>query len=96
MKPGSLVECIDGYPLAFLQDCAVVKKGDILTVRGINSIDIKCPNGDYIPIVFYEHINPECPCGCGAEMVYNATDFRELQPPMDISIESLIQEPQTV
>lgn len=97
MKIGSLVECIDGYPGAIVDNCYPIAKGDILTVRAIGNDINKCPNGSIdVPIIFHEHINPVCRCGCGVEMVYDARDFRELQPPMDISIESLISEPQTV
>lgn len=97
MKVGSLVECIEGYPGAISANCYPVMKGDILTVRGIGK-HLICKNHptNYIPILFFEHTNPYCGCGCGSEMCYDARDFRELQPPMDVSIESLISEPETV
>lgn len=96
MKIGSLVECIEGYPGAISCNCYPVKKGDILTVRDIGIYFSTHYGKGYTPIVFEEHKNPLCACGCGCEMHYDAEDFREIQPPIEIKIESLISETQTV
>lgn len=88
MKIGSLVECIshksEGYP-----NHIGLKVGDIYTVRDI----VKCKCGCISPPAIYleEVINIES--GLGQEYGYDIEDFREVQPPMSVSIEEIILQP---
>lgn len=83
MKLGSLVECVSmSFPL---DDDHIIKGvqaqiGSIYTVRGI---DI-CPwTND--PIIFLEEIISKIEDTTGQEWGYDMQDFRELQPPIDLS-----------
>lgn len=88
MKIGSLVELVndnwnnntnaENYPV----------KGKIYTVR-----EIGVRHEDRVRYLLLEEvINPLCPL-FGAEPGWKPSRFRELLPPMEISIEQILEEP---
>lgn len=85
MKVGSLVERYKDYgELDVTLVCGIVpEKYTPYTVREINIY------GLYLEEII-NHMGPF------AEWGYETMYFRELQPPMEISIEELLKEPQTV
>lgn len=89
MKPGSLVECIHKGPWKFISDGGIYPNGpkykEICTVENI----IEDSEGVWLVLVEYTDVNPFT----GYRYDYEMALFREIQPPMDIEIESLISQP---
>lgn len=93
MKVGSLVECIDSidyesrystylhtFKVARRMGYVFPKKGSIYTIREIIEDDPK-----ELPSVLLEEIvNPIV--AAGFEIGFDIKDFRELQPPMDLTV----------
>lgn len=95
MKRGSLVECIKsvkGFALIngeYKRTARDVCKGEILTVSELMPVyDDTGPNGqmclEFIEIERFIH--PVCNVPCG----YPPEFFREIQPPMEVTIEQII------
>ena len=89
MKVGSLVECqcdFSKYSMPF----KVPLKGGIYTVRDI----IPCKQGND-GLLLQEIINePSQLFNGNREPSFGSIKFRELQPPMTISIDEILKEPQ--
>lgn len=95
MKVGSLVEVVKsdggirkGYDGSIGQKCNPINVGEIYVVRGI---DEKTFPG-HIGIYLEEKVGDIDPI-VKKEFGYLSTIFRELQAPLEISIESLIEQP---
>jgi len=89
MKVGSLVECIDDSTPPEGWECIPPIRKNIYTIRGITPChDAKGSLG--LGIHTEEVINLCNPFGF--EYAWAIERFREIQPPMEISIESLLEE----
>lgn len=85
MQPGSLVEYI-GNGQWWCQNSGQRVNGP--DKGEINTHDGEDPTADgYILLAEYPST---CDCGCGGSAGMPARLFREVQPPMDVSIESII------
>lgn len=90
MQSNSLLECIAPHNRWY---CITTKNtfngpgpGDIVIHDGD---DLPGPSGRYIFLQEYPH---KCMCGCGGTGSYPAKFFREIQPPVNIDIETFITE----
>lgn len=95
MKVGSIVEVVKsdsgvrrGYNGLIGQRCQPINVGEIFVVRGIDDKTLPGHIGIYL-----EEKLGEIDSIINKEYGYLSTIFRELQPPMQISIESLIEQP---
>lgn len=90
MKIGSLVECILQFKhQPGFEEIPVI--GNIYTVRDMRITPLN--GSDVMGILLEEIVNPLYNFIEGfSEGSFGEIGFRELQPPMDISIESLISE----
>jgi hypothetical protein len=87
MQIGSLVECIEDLQKYATKGETTPIKGNIYTVREIFECD------EYVAIRLEEIINTPQLYNCGfMECGFWIGKFRELQPPMDIEIDKLIEE----
>jgi len=92
MRVGSLVQCIKGFPVSKAAGYNVPEKGLIYTIREVDTY------ADGFGILLDEVINGnEFFLDKGKtvydEMSWHSQNFIEVQPPMNIDIENLIQEP---
>jgi len=87
MQVGSLVICLNGngwYSVQTNQSCLGPRLNEIVTISGF-------PKPNYITFMEYPELWID-----GTTMNYPVQEFREIQPPMDIDIELIIKEPQTI
>jgi hypothetical protein len=88
MKVGSLVECIKSFTAKETNGENVPILGNIYTVRDITKI------GGNVGLRLEEIINyPQLYKEGVFECAFFIERFREIQPPLDIDIESLIETP---
>lgn len=84
MKVGSLVECIDDKipEWALCYHTKLIVKGKIYTIRGFNR------NGEGVYLEEIASKKNEC---TGREQSFRITRFREVLPPMQVSIQNIIE-----
>lgn len=87
MQTGSLVECIKDLQKYAPYGESTPIMGNIYTVREIveiqDDVGIRLEEIVNLPQIYREGFN---------ECAFHIEDFRELQPPMDIEIDKLIEE----
>lgn len=87
MQIGSLVKCLKGFPIAKAQGMNVPIKDNIYTIRGFDNDE--CESF----ILLDEVVNAKDAFIDGyGEPSWLAKNFKEIQPPMNIDIENLMQE----
>jgi hypothetical protein len=90
MKVGSLIECIDNSAPLRGWCCIPPIKGTIYTVRAIfRALD---PEGDFGYAITTEEVKNTCNM-YGNEWGWSIERFREIQPPLKISLKDLLEEP---
>jgi len=87
MRVGSLVECINsnGY------NCPQLVQGQIYTVRAVVVCNCgECKN----PLLHLEEIKLDHNPFTGEEYAFDSEDFREVQPPLNISnlVENIVSQ----
>lgn len=87
MKVGSLVECITCEYVT----CGCIK-GGIYTIRSIQN-DHKLSDNPNQILISLEEIQLPINQLSGNEFGFEIEDFREIQPPMDIKMDDLIEHP---
>ena len=87
MKVGSLVEYVDNRPGLWSHICPMLVIGEIYTIRGFNPHPM-CPDSVFLE----EIIGARWPTDPAYEIGYSISRFREVQPPMKISIDELLKE----
>lgn len=90
MQPGSLLECRnkEGWT------CDISKK-EVQGPAFEEIVTFESPDHDpkYKDNIFLVEYGYKCTCGCGSSSSMPASLFRELQPPLNIDIESIISQP---
>lgn len=85
MDIGSLVECIANFEETE-SEVIIPIRGNIYVVRDILAFE------DGLGVYLEEIINPKKKYLDATERAFSIKGFREIQPPMQISIENLVQE----
>jgi len=88
MKVGSLVKCIRSTVIInpFWEGTPAIA-GEIYTIRDL------LPNpSNGAPVIYLEEMKNAINTFSGKEYGYSPDDFREIQPPMEVSLEQILQE----
>lgn len=87
MKVGSLVECVNDKPLSYTVPGPMPVVGNIYTVSDIFKTPMK-------GLIFIRVDEIELDVKDRPYIGFDISRFREVQPPMSISIEDFLMEPQ--